>query len=94
MTEDGINFFQDNEAELVKTLNDKGIKLATLKIGSKGESLMTGSSDKSDSGNMNQQNRGDQSQHFSQHKGQQGKDQGGQQRRRELWQRYQEQMAS
>lgn len=94
MTEDGINFFQENEAELVKTLNDKGIKLATLKIGSKGESLMSGSSDKSDSGSMNQQNRGDQSQHFSQHKGQQGKDQGGQQRRRELWQRYQEQMAS
>lgn len=93
-SEEGVNFFQENEAELVKTLNDKGIKLSSLKIGAKGESIMSSGMEKSDSGSSNQQGRGDQSQSFAQHKGQQGKDHNGQERRRELWQKYQEQMAS
>lgn len=94
MTEEGINFFQENEAELAKTLSDKGIKLSSFKIGAKGESIMSSGMEKSDSGSSHQQNRDEQSQGYSQFKGQQNKDQDGQQRRRELWQKYQEQMAS
>lgn len=94
MTDEGVNFFQDNEVELMKTLNDKGIKLASLKIGSKGEGSMSLGLDKQDSSGTNQQSKDGQSQSFAQQqRQQQGKD-SGHDRRRELWQRYQEQMAS
>lgn len=93
-TEAGHKFFVDNEAELIKSLNNSGIKLSNIKITNSVDTLIA-TSDSKMSGDQNFSH--DKGQSFSQQQSssqfnQQGSSRDGSQRRQELWQQYREQM--
>lgn len=90
-TEQGHKFFVDNEAELVKSLNKSGIKLADIKLSLSTESSFASSSDSKNNSQSNDKNNS-QGNFFSNssNSSNKGDRDGGSQRRKELWESYRE----
>lgn len=89
-SEQGHKFFVDNEAELVKSLNKSGIKLADVKLSMSTEMSFASSDSRSNSQNSeknNSQNNFFQNNSSSAEKNDR---EGGSQRRKELWNTYKE----
>lgn len=97
LSEEGAKFFTENEVEMLKTLNSKGIKVSNLKVSSVETAIASaaGLSDKSDLGSSSQQSqtgengRNGKGQHQG-HQSGQFDHRDGSDRRRQLWQAYQE----
>lgn len=92
---EGHRFFTENEVELVKALNQNGVKLADLKIV---QSEVIGGSSKSSAGSFSDsssEGRSDSqfSQSGGQHQGQR-QDRNGGERRKALWEEYRERMGA
>ena len=100
--ENGHDFFTQNESDLVKTLQNNGIKLSSLKIAQKSEISLTMESGKSFMGEQANDQGSSHRNSGSFSEGRQQSSQGsssrdGQERRRELWQeanQYRQQLAS
>ena len=90
-TEQGHKFFVDNEAELVKSLNKSGVKLADIKLSLTTESSFASSSDSKNNSQGSDKNnsQGNLSSNSSNSFNRGDKD-GGSQRRKELWESYRE----
>lgn len=93
MSKDGHQFFAENEVELIKNLNNNGIKLSGLKVSQVAEGKFSAFTD--NSRNMSDNNsQGSSSNSQSQQQSftrNQNSGQNGQERRRELWNMYREQ---
>lgn len=83
----GHNFFVENEAQLVKTLNQNGIKFGNIKIALSGDNLFSSQSEGGkDSSESFSQNRGQESQSSKQNNSESADSE----RRKQLWQAFKE----
>lgn len=94
MTEQGHQFFAENEAELIKSLTKNGVKLSDVKVVASNDFVAIGETRSQGSETSSQQN-GRGSQNFGQSQNSSGSQQeAGQERRRQLWQNAKEQYQS
>lgn len=90
LTEKGQQFFVENEAQMIKALSDNGIKLSEVKIVPGSDMILTGEGKTSGNDSFsNSQGRGESGQ-YNQSSRQFGDNQGGEERRRQLWKNAQE----
>ncbi|CAM9952228.1 unnamed protein product, partial [Chrysoparadoxa australica] len=90
MTQQGQQFFVDNESEMIKTLSQNGIKLSDVKILPGSDIMLAGEGRSAGNESFSQgQGRGESGQ-FNQNSRQFGDNQNGEQRRRQLWKNAQE----
>lgn len=90
---EGHRFFVDNEVELVKTLNQNGVRLTDLKIVQADIISEAGSSSKSNSFADSQSGEG-RGQFNQSHQQRGGHSHDGSERRRQLWEEYRERMGA
>lgn len=92
--QEGHRFFAENEVELIRTLNQKGVKLNDVKLVQADFVADVGASSKSNS-NSSGFEQNDQRGQFAQQSGQRHQhSQDGSERRRQLWEEYRERMGA
>ncbi len=91
-TEQGHKFFVDNEAELVKSLNKSGIKLADVKLSMSTEMSFASSDSGAKNQSQNSERNNSQNNFFQNNSSSSERNErdGGSQRRKELWNTYKE----
>lgn len=89
---EGHRFFVDNEVELVKSLNQNGVRLSDLKI-LQGDLIAESGNSKSGSFNDSSSGEG-RGQYNQSHQGRGGHSHDGAERRRQMWEEYRERMGA
>lgn len=89
LTEQGQQFFVENESEMIRSLAKNGIKLSDVKIVPSSDIMLAGEGRSSTSDFSQSQGKGESGQ-FNQFSRQQGQQGSGEERRRQLWRNAQE----